>query len=433
MKSIKIGSLLLFMAVIITAVFVGGKQINSTIQETIKSNYQSEIEILKDKLNKQSELINSIININNKTEDNNSNQNTSTATNPDNSTNTNTLLSYFNTYKRTIAKLYNNHNARIIADFVYNKYKNKLSSSQWMHMSNKLLTQTQMNIIRLLHHTQYNKLRLQRGKALISKIYKVFVYIKLLSLFNVLQRKLLANSKDAFMQQLYTNYILYIRKRYTDAFRTYSVDNSTNPVTCVPPLTTFKHCYRLKPKRNNDVLNESKNRRLLPYLVEYLTKLKHSKLKYAYSKIAYNFMQKKFTLLYYAFHKKQLVPLKKQLLLNMKKQEQLNKFNELIKRKIIRNVQAIGTKMWGLLKVFYLLRLTNMHKTIALDKFLKTLVRKWRLTVKMAIVKRRQLMEMEKNFVETYVKIADGLFGDGNLNDPGIQMQVRDFIDKVHK
>ena len=89
MKSIKIGSFVLFLAVIITAMFVGGKQINSTIEETIKSNYQSEIEILKDKLNKQSELINSIININNKTEDNNSNQNTSTTTNPDNSTNTN--------------------------------------------------------------------------------------------------------------------------------------------------------------------------------------------------------------------------------------------------------------------------------------------------------------------------------------------------------
>jgi hypothetical protein len=117
----------------------------------------------------------------------------------------------------------------------------------------------------------------------------------------------------------------------------------------------------------------------------------------------------------------------------MKKQEQLNKFKELIKLKIIKNIQAMGTQLWGLLKVFYLLRLTNMHKTIALDKFLKALVRKWRLTVKMAVVKRRQLMEMEKNFVETYVKIADGLFGDGNLNDPGIQMQVRDFIDKVHK
>ena len=68
MKSIKVGSLFLFIAVILLAVFVGGKQINSTIEDTIKSNYQAEIEVLKDKINKQSELINSIINISNKNE-----------------------------------------------------------------------------------------------------------------------------------------------------------------------------------------------------------------------------------------------------------------------------------------------------------------------------------------------------------------------------
>lgn len=68
MKSIKLGSLLLFLAVVLLAVFISGKQINSTIESTIKSNYQAEIEALKDKLNKQSELINSIININNKNE-----------------------------------------------------------------------------------------------------------------------------------------------------------------------------------------------------------------------------------------------------------------------------------------------------------------------------------------------------------------------------
>ena len=43
MKSIKVGSLFLFIAVILLAVFVGGKQINSTIEDTIKSNYQAEI------------------------------------------------------------------------------------------------------------------------------------------------------------------------------------------------------------------------------------------------------------------------------------------------------------------------------------------------------------------------------------------------------
>lgn len=87
MKSIRIGSIILFLAVVIVAVFIGGKKINSTIEETIKSNYQAEIDVLKDKLNKQSELINSIININNKT-DKDSDTSQDTAAKPNNSNNT---------------------------------------------------------------------------------------------------------------------------------------------------------------------------------------------------------------------------------------------------------------------------------------------------------------------------------------------------------
>ena len=93
MKSIKIGSLILFLAVILVTVFIGGKQINSTIEETIKANYQTEINVLKEKLNKQTELINSIININNKNEQNtnpNNTDNTTTNSNINNNTNSNT-------------------------------------------------------------------------------------------------------------------------------------------------------------------------------------------------------------------------------------------------------------------------------------------------------------------------------------------------------
>lgn len=67
MKSISISSILLFLAVLILAVYTGGKEINKKIEETIKSNVESEISILKDKLNQQSELINSIINLKDKT------------------------------------------------------------------------------------------------------------------------------------------------------------------------------------------------------------------------------------------------------------------------------------------------------------------------------------------------------------------------------
>ncbi len=70
MNSIRISSIILFLAILAVSVFIGGHQMNSKIEETIKNNYQSEIESLKEKLNKHSDLINSIINLNQSTESN---------------------------------------------------------------------------------------------------------------------------------------------------------------------------------------------------------------------------------------------------------------------------------------------------------------------------------------------------------------------------
>lgn len=94
MKSIKITSIILFLAVALLSVFVGGKQINSKIEQSIKENYQTEIDALKEKLNNQSELLNSIINIGNKpsntTTTNKQNTTSSTTTSTKKSTTTNT-------------------------------------------------------------------------------------------------------------------------------------------------------------------------------------------------------------------------------------------------------------------------------------------------------------------------------------------------------
>jgi hypothetical protein len=78
MNSLKLSSIFLFLGVLVLAIFLGGKHINKSIQETIELNYQSEIDALKDKLSKHSELINSIIGINDKNDDNSdNNQNSS--------------------------------------------------------------------------------------------------------------------------------------------------------------------------------------------------------------------------------------------------------------------------------------------------------------------------------------------------------------------
>ena len=54
MKSVSVSSIILFLAVIFLAVYAGGKEINYKIEETIKANLESEISVLKDKINKQS-------------------------------------------------------------------------------------------------------------------------------------------------------------------------------------------------------------------------------------------------------------------------------------------------------------------------------------------------------------------------------------------
>lgn len=85
MKSIKITSIILFLAVVLLSVYIGEKQINSKIEQSIQENYQTEIDALKEKLNNQSNLINSIINIGNKpsnttTTNKNTTKNTTTTT-----------------------------------------------------------------------------------------------------------------------------------------------------------------------------------------------------------------------------------------------------------------------------------------------------------------------------------------------------------------
>ncbi|MGM9631521.1 MAG: leucine-rich repeat protein [Eubacteriales bacterium] len=88
MNSINLTSIILFLAVVILAIFIGGKEINAKIEQTIEANYKSEIEALREKLNQQSELINSIISLNNKNEENNGgNAGNNNTSNTDNGTN----------------------------------------------------------------------------------------------------------------------------------------------------------------------------------------------------------------------------------------------------------------------------------------------------------------------------------------------------------
>ena len=73
-----------------------------------------------------------------------------------------------------------------------------------------------------------------------------------------------------------------------------------------------------------------------------------------------------------------------------------------------------------------------MHKKIARALFISKLIRNWNRYIKILKIKNWQLDELEKNFAETYERLADGLFGNKESN-PGIHTQVENFMEKVNQ
>ena len=67
MKFSSVAMLLFSLIILIFSFLLSEYKINVKIEESIKKNYENEISTIKSSLNKHSELINSIININNKT------------------------------------------------------------------------------------------------------------------------------------------------------------------------------------------------------------------------------------------------------------------------------------------------------------------------------------------------------------------------------
>ena len=50
--------------------------------------------------------------------------------------------------------------------------------------------------------------------------------------------------------------------------------------------------------------------------------------------------------------------------------------------------------------------------------------------IKMKLFREWQLQQIEENFVETYERLADGMFGNDKY-EPSIQKQVQDFMEKT--
>ena len=332
-------------------------------------------------------------------------------------------LYYYRKYRHQVQMDKNKENAIIISNFCYNRCKILIARSKYNKLSRGITKKNILKDINEIMKEQYKKVQYRNNRNISNRIYKLYIYKVLSKSFEHLMDNIKNISKRELMNKLHN---IYNSKREGDeySYQKSNIEYQSNLV-----FTSLKYKSQRKSK------GQYKDNRLiilLPYLVSYLSKLKHKTLKYTFTNIAHNFLQKKFTILYKKYSLTCLHPLKRVLLSNLKYIDSKDKFYFFVRIHIIHKLSTFSKQIKHSLDLFYIIRLTLMHKKIARALFISKLIRNWNRYIKILKIKNWQLDELEKNFAETYERLADGLFGNKESN-PGIHTQVENFMEKVNQ
>ena len=271
----------------------------------------------------------------------------------------------------------------------------------------------------------------QNRDDLVRKIYRLFIYKKLYKairmLHNHLKFKVKPLAQKQFLDKLYTNL------KQTAFFNCEGQKSSSFR----PPITNLSYKKQFRNPKTIP-LESSKQKtkilKLIPYLVNFLNnkfiKNKQLVMEKLKDQISYHLFCRNYS----SFAKKCLLPIKTELISNLKLRSNymdtqgiylINLF-KLLRKKWIQYVVEQMAEPSKIYKMFYLVRLTIMHKSIAKQRFIRELVRRWRFyAFKMKVVKRNKQI-MDQNFYLSYLQMTDTLFG-----NEGVPSQFEDLFERM--
>ena len=159
---------------------------------------------------------------------------------------------------------------------------------------------------------------------------------------------------------------------------------------------------------------------ILPLFIEFLkNKIKERK-EYSFKKILDKDKYNNFCRLIKKYVMKKQIPNKREFLdilmgsyKNLKtKGPLLEKLYKLLKKYIIHILMKTLKQPSKLYKIFYLFKMTFMHKGIAERRFIREIIRKWRFSTFVKVMAKRKLELMYKNLHVSYLQMANEVFGD---------------------
>ena len=90
----------------------------------------------------------------------------------------------------------------------------------------------------------------------------------------------------------------------------------------------------------------------------------------------------------------------------------LEKLYKMLRLYIIKQWMKILKEPSKLYRIFYLFKMTFMHRGIAERRFIREIIRKWRFTTFVKVIAKRKLELMYKNLHVSYLQMANEVFGD---------------------
>jgi hypothetical protein len=266
---------------------------------------------------------------------------------------------------------------------------------------------------------------------LLRKLYKVYYYKVLDKMFdklNKLNNRYKNYYADHFLKLL--QYILLSKRNDT-----YSKIGKGEKEPKIKTLS-FRG---IKEKKKKIPQERSVLAMLIPSLIKFLNDKFLNHKKWAWEKLADNDRAMKFCKLYRTFADKTINQPKRDLVDLLKAEHSymngLGAANcdlfKLLRRYWIKLVCDSMLGPSRIYKILYLIKMVMMHKTIAYQRFIRELVRKWRFSAFILSISRRKLELMYKNLHVSYLQMANDLFGEKTEKNASVVKEFERIVTKM--
>jgi len=216
--------------------------------------------------------------------------------------------------------------------------------------------------------------------------------------------------------------------------------NYENRIESTNKPKSTKLQFRKKVSKNENIIEDKQApiKKCLPGFVSYLDNKIKERNQNSLDAIKRFYASNKFCYLLKKFSNKQILPPKKDIVREMKREGIYSetrplyqiKLFKLLRKKYIKEITTKLEEPSKLYKLFYLVNVTRMHKKISSQRFFRELIRKWRFITFTKKMARRKLELMYKNLHASYMQMADEIFGDDEVN-PSVIKQFEMFGNNV--